>query len=1077
MSFEHYEKIYDGYKGRGTTLRAGGAGMSLKLNKMAEPGKKYRLFVVGETALFYQWKDEPDYPAQYRTVTDALDTVHAHEAHYCLNLSSKQPEKYIRRVYKKVLWPPMLSYLGMSPVPDDWCFGIWARADKLKFAEGGYLRMKVEVYYKKDGVNRHSVALPPDEVHTIDLSEGTWDWRELKQDLYLKHDSIAHVGVWVEGANYSGSVYVERAFLTASSGENLLPGFDVPVADKELFDWTAQYLSRKEWPEFEVKLNGKVIFSGERFERCHLDSEWAIDLPADMLSGNAELEIKLISDYHEPVPYIVREVGVIEQPAGAVALIACSQIASVSGGAHVLLRTDKPNAVVKFRSPDGRLSGESEYHFAEAGLHGVRLACEKACANAAFEFSCGNVTVKGEIPQVVERGVDNVVTGTGDMIYIEQRLDYVEEYLSWYISNGVGNLLTIRPTYRWCGTRTLNPDVWKLVTRVLNEMDIHYVLMLDGRELPGISTNPDDEMLAGAGYHGRQEHERDGAAYYWGTRSGSKSDMTEQYGDMTQRAYEEAPKHTGGNHASVNFNYVGDDIYLYRDPMIPRDNREGMAKSVAALSAARFGAPRHTGPSVMFKYMFDAGYDWLGAETMYGSMEPLMAFLRGASWAHGTDSMGVHHAVQWSSSPQDAPEHFRRYRLALYVSYMQGATEINTEEGLWHLEEYYSHFHRFSAGCGGHQKQQQDFYRYVASHTRSGRFHTPMGLIHGRYDGWHAFGNSHPWGWQDKKLSEAERSWDLLKTIYPLSKPGAALYIHGCDTDHPVGYHTGTPMGNIDALPIESDVKLLENYGALAFMGYHCAEESDYEKLTEYVSRGGKLMLTRAHMTDTTWFDDVAEYKLHQAKGHPFAFCAGEPHYVENHVNGASVQVCDNAAEPTEVLARTDEGLPLVCIYALGEGQVVLFNAKAYPANAAIRPLYEQQITRLMQAETEKEPIWAETGDDVGSAVYVQDDGARHVYLLAVDWYRPESNIRTARVRVGQDKYAVEMPFGTMIKCVAKSDCVAWPHSEDGEVLSVEDGKARVQGSGVVKFTVGKAGTAREVEIDFAQAAVQEIWF
>ena len=91
--------------------------------------------------------------------------------------------------------------------------------------------------------------------------------------------------------------------------------------------------------------------------------------------------------------------------------------------------------------------------------------------------------------------------------------------------------------------------------------------------------------------------------------------------------------------------------------------------------------------------------------------------------------------------------------------------------------------------------------------------------------------------------------WDLLKTIYPLSKPGAALYIHGCDTDHPVGYHTGTPMGNIDALPIESDVKLLENYGALAFMGYHCADESDYEKLTEYVSRGGKLMLTRAHMS------------------------------------------------------------------------------------------------------------------------------------------------------------------------------------------------------------------------------------
>ena len=72
-------------------------------------------------------------------------------------------------------------------------------------------------------------------------------------------------------------------------------------------------------------------------------------------------------------------------------------------------------------------------------------------------------------------------------------------------------------------------------------MDIHYVLMLDGRELPGISTNPDDEMLSGAGYHGRQEHERDGAAYYWGTRSGSKSDMTEQYGDMTSVPMRKTP--------------------------------------------------------------------------------------------------------------------------------------------------------------------------------------------------------------------------------------------------------------------------------------------------------------------------------------------------------------------------------------------------------------------------------------------------------------------------------------------------------------------------------------------------------
>ena len=1072
MSFENYEKVYDGYK-QGTTLRAGGAPMTLTLPTAARENKRYRLFVVGETAMFYQWKDEPDCPAQYRTLTDALDPVNAREAHYCLNLSSKKPEGYVRRVYKKVMWPPVLSYLPMHPVPEDWTLGVWARAKNLRFAEGGYLRMRVEIRYKHEGINRHSVALAPDETHVIDFAEGTWDWQEFVRQVKISPENTAHVGVWFEGAGYEGEFYLERPFLTAASGENMLPDFDVPVPDKEQFDWTAQYLSRKEWPEFEVSLGGEVIFKDEVFERCHLDSEWEIDLPARLLTGGAELSIRLVSEYHEPIPYIVREVGVIEQPTGAVALIACSQVGTVQDGAYVLLRTERDNARVRFESPV--LSGAPEYLFEEAGLHGVRLTADAPCLNAPFAFTCEGLTVRGEIERMVERPRDGVVTGTGDMIYVEQRMDYVEEYLSWYISRGVGSLLTIRPTYRWSGTRLLNPEVWKLVTRVLNEMNIRYVLMLDGRELPGIATNPDDAMLAGAGYYGRQNHERDGAAFYWGTRGGSDSMMTEQYGDMTQYAFREDPTHVNPGHAHENFYFHGNDIFLYRDPMIPRDYRLAMEESIREMAITRYGAPRHTGPSVMFKYMMKAGYSWVGAETMYGSMEPLMAFLRGACWAEGRSSMGVHHAVQWSSSPQDAPEHFRRYRLALYVSYMQGATEINTEEGLWHLEEYYSHFHRFSAGCEGHMKQQQDFYRYVASHSRTGRFYAPMALLHGRCDGWHAFGNHHPWGWQDKPNGPAEQSWDLLKVFYPLSKPGDALYIHGCDTDHAVGYHTGTPMGNVDVIPVESGEELLSRYGALAFLGYHCAGQGDCARLVQYVREGGSLLLTRAHLSDTTDFEDVAAGRLHEVENHPFAFCTGAPEYAEGHVNGQAVAVCLNAQEPARVLERTDEGYPLVCEYALGEGRIVLVNALAFPAHPALRPLYERCLENLMRERLTREPSWVETGDDVGSAVYVQADGSRHFYLLPVDWYRPESLIRRATLRVGGNRYEVSMPFGVMVKCVVKGDLAAWPHSEDGEVLEITDRGARVQGVGKVRFTLAQAGTVREVEVDFTSSPVQEV--
>ena len=102
---------------------------------------------------------------------------------------------------------------------------------------------------------------------------------------------------------------------------------------------------------------------------------------------------------------------------------------------------------------------------------------------------------------------------------------------------------------------------------------------------------------------------------------------------------------------------------------------------------------------------------------------------------------GVHHAVQWSSSPHDSPARFRRYRLALYVSYLNGVTDINTEEGLWRIENHFTYYHRFSPACEGHKKEKQDFYKYISTHTRSGDIYSPVAFVHGRDDGTTFFGS------------------------------------------------------------------------------------------------------------------------------------------------------------------------------------------------------------------------------------------------------------------------------------------------------------------------------------------------
>ncbi len=98
-------------------LRPLGAAMVLDFSKTAAPGKQYRLFVTGETGLFYQWKDEPDYQFQYRTLSDCLDTAHARQSHYCLNLSVKTPVDYVRRAYA----PTSFRLTGCWPIPTRGC--------------------------------------------------------------------------------------------------------------------------------------------------------------------------------------------------------------------------------------------------------------------------------------------------------------------------------------------------------------------------------------------------------------------------------------------------------------------------------------------------------------------------------------------------------------------------------------------------------------------------------------------------------------------------------------------------------------------------------------------------------------------------------------------------------------------------------------------------------------------------------------------------------------------------------------------------------------------------------------------
>ncbi len=1094
MSFEKYTQIFKDYT-KGVTLRAGGNAASFKFMLDGDENKKYRLFGVGETRLFYQWKNEPDNPMQYRLISDSLTQDEAELSAFALNLSSKRPEKYIRRAYKKVLWTPKLAYINMNPTPKEWVIGFRAKASELKIEKDGYLRMRADIRYKKDGIGDESIDREPDERHIIDIVDSGRAYRDYEKAITLDKN-VASVAVFFEGVGYSGKVYIEAPYLTSPEipDKSVLPDFSMPVTGRSFFDWTGQYLSRKEWPEFKITLNGNVIFDDELFDRCHRGSEISVDLPREFLKGENTLDIALTSNYHDPLPYQLFELLAVETPAGEFSVLATS-VAGVAGGeAFALIRTEVPNLTLKASYSDA-ICGKESFCFEEAGLHGIRFECKYPSENAELTLSSESKTETARLSRIVLREEDGIVTGSGDLIYVRDTLSDFEEFIAWYIAEGVGNMMTVRPTYRWSGTRVCNEDAYRVLVRILNELGMKYPHMLDGRELPGFNGNPSVGVMKGEGFLGRQMHERDGALFYWGRYKGPSTDDEKQFNDLMIEAYNEDKEHANPSN-NVPFGYIyaeskkseeintaptfdGDEVageicHLHRNPTLPHDTEAAYREVMERMNIERAGNIRHTGPSVMFKYMFDGGYKWLGAETMYGTMEPILAFLRGAAQNEGQKSMGVHHALQWSSSPEDAPEHIRRYRLALYVSYMQGAVEINSEEGLWHLEEYYSYFNRFSDACMGHKRQQQDFFRYVATHTRRGTLYTPMALLHGRYDGWHGFGKDTPWGWKNVTDSDAEKSWELLKVFYPQCTLPESLYCHGFPTDRPLGFHSSTPLGNIDAVPVEVKKNCYGKYKALAFMGYNKAESADIEKLSDFVKNGGKLLLTLAHLSDTTDFEKISRGELSFGKaaesliGFPVSL-------TEKIVNGDVLPVLTGEIAGAVTVAKCDDGTPLAVRYKHGDGEITLICAAAYPAHKLIRKLYENELREHALYAASSLPVWARTGDDTEFALYEREGGQYDIYFLAVDWYRAPEKIRCAKLILNGKEFDVKLPFGTMIKACINGNCGAFPHSEDAEVISVINGKAKVQGTGRVTFTLIKDGKARKLEVDLSLSPVLEI--
>lgn len=999
---------------------------------------RIKLRLRGDVAIHPSWMYEGGLPFYYRDIDDSL-TTETHHSRFALKLSAAG-EDWPRRAHYKIQCPPKIN--SQYPVPEGggpWQFTCWVRTEELRILSGGCARIIFAHYYQKPGRNIRDINAPADEILHVDLPVGSGSWQQITCPVPLGPDSAAMV-VSIALEQACGTLWLEDLRLENALGFNILPPIDHTNRYHECFNWYGENLSHKEWTDLALEINGTAL-TASLFQRCFRGSENEVELPFGCLqNGKNSITLTNISDYCDPLPFRLIQAELLTEHIAPVRAVWCPVTVNADGDFGVLLKTYTPGIQVAAETSAG-LSGPAAIYCAEPGLHVLPVQAGGPGGPQTVSVEAQGYREQVRIERIVEKEDDNVLIGSGDAIYVPQETAAMGDFLIWYLENGLGSMLTFRPVYRWSGTRTCNDAMWRCMADLLNRLGLSYCHMFDGRELPGLNANPTKSCLEGRGFTGSQAHERDGALYYWLQRKFHSSDIFFEELSHKILRHQDYP----GYHLPLI--YEGDQTFLCFSPTTSRDMREAAEQFVAKARTLLAGMKRHTGPSTLFKYFFQAGLEVGGAELMYGPVEVVLAALRGASEAYGRKIFTAHLAVQWGTTPHDTEERYRRYQLALYIAYLQGAHHINTEEGLYRMEEFFAVWDRFSEPCRRHQQVERDFAHYVSTHTRRGRLHRGIALLHGAYDGWACFCRRNVWAQEGSEweFSPAEESWDLIKVFYPDSCLDA-IYRHPCPAS-PQGYYTRTPYGTVDILPVEADTSIMVQYSAMAFLGWNTVDEGQLERLEAYVRQGGTLVLGWPHL-----FTDTRRAGVLLGAPHPIDAYQLTGVWLLNFVQGSELTLGHVVLGPDAQVLQERNGLPLLVCNRLGKGRVFFVNAREYPAQPSVRPVYEGLLQMMGEEEQKRENKKGNlvSTDTVESVIYDTPDGHRAIYAVNTDWYSDGRTQAEAILRIGGCAYPVKICRGLIHTFVVRGDTAAETCDMDTEILRMDQGSSglslRVQG-------------------------------
>lgn len=919
-------------------------------------------------------------------IDDYLDSVITYNEKYSLVFAGNG-EKLERDAYYRLSEDELKPFRGKKIKVE-----IPVKTDELVVPENGYLQLELQQYRKRGDRHPDDIYDNADNISVIRIPANHPEWFICSQEIEIPRD-IACLLFRVGSKDISGQCRLGTPSLVyEKTSLKLLP---FQPYQKNRKNWIGESLSSKEWPEFEFSINTNTFFSGKIFDRASNVGEFQVELPK-AVTGNNELIIKLKNGFPARYPYTIKTVELLETSARDFEVVAIPHYVQSNKKFALLVQINRPGIKLNIKTSKNLSADENYRQFDQAGLHTLLFRAADACLDESVTISDGTREARFPINQIIEKKDDRVYISDGDDIYIDKNFRKFSDYIVWYVREGIGNAFCWRPSEQWSDSKVANADFYKQSLGILNDLQMPYSLMIEGRTITGRNLNPAEDWMKGPLYMGRQAHENDGGYYYWGHFKWEwlHSDLAAKFRSPGGIFPKNRPiRNENGN-------------FIFYDTNHLKNMSDGPKYFVDNLNKAKGQSIRHTGPSTMFRYLFQAGYDWVGAEQMYGPEEVIMSSVRGASRAYGKSDYGTHLATQWGSGPIDVPEHATRLFLSLAISYIHGATHINTEDALWNTE---AGIDRFSQAGQEHIKAQRDIYQYIQTHERRGTLFTPVAVIQGRNDGWKCFGRNNVWGQKNKEwtFGPAEESFDLLKVFYPGNKL-EPIYKYPTPKS-PQGWYSSTPYGLIDLLPVEAPPEILEKYKAIAFLGWNTYNAEDFKRLTNFVKTGKTLLLTGAQLNTELVHDKPVIFPK-------------------------------NDLALKELLGNQYQTATRPYWNKVGEGNVIFYPENKYPIDASLKESYTKMLMEIganaVADETRKG--WIENSPNIEFAPWDWKDGNhRTIYLLNIDWWS-DSTIHQAALSLGKQRFQIDVRRNYLETITVSKGVAIMPDNMTTDILGME---------------------------------------